>query len=87
VIYPPELTFFVFVNLSYKVSLHLHASLNIDQTKNIIFRVAVLLCWVTQDFELYAAFDPLADKVFFSCPQDFSVIRFKKKISYYYIHH
>ncbi|OMO91494.1 Vacuolar fusion protein MON1 [Corchorus olitorius] len=22
----------------------------------------VLLCWVTQDFELYAAFDPLADK-------------------------
>ncbi|KAL0369661.1 UNVERIFIED_CONTAM: Vacuolar fusion protein MON1 [Sesamum angustifolium] len=23
----------------------------------------VLLCWVTQDFELYAAFDPLADKV------------------------
>ncbi|PHU24061.1 Heat shock protein 83 [Capsicum chinense] len=24
----------------------------------------VLLCWVTQDFELYAAFDPLADKVF-----------------------
>ena len=27
--------------------------------------VAVLLCWVTQDFELYAAFDPLADKVLF----------------------
>ncbi|KAK3442303.1 hypothetical protein EUGRSUZ_B02502 [Eucalyptus grandis] len=26
----------------------------------------VLLCWVTQDFELYAAFDPLADKVWFS---------------------
>ncbi|KAJ0083751.1 hypothetical protein Patl1_30684 [Pistacia atlantica] len=26
------------------------------------FHVAVLLCWVTQDFELYAAFDPLADK-------------------------
>ena len=26
---------------------------------------AVLLCWVTQDFELYAAFDPLADKVTF----------------------
>ncbi|KAL6204838.1 hypothetical protein ACLB2K_022105 [Fragaria x ananassa] len=25
----------------------------------------VLLCWVTQDFELYAAFDPLADKVVF----------------------
>lgn len=25
--------------------------------------MAVLLCWVTQDFELYAAFDPLADKV------------------------
>ncbi|KAK1357404.1 Vacuolar fusion protein MON1-like [Heracleum sosnowskyi] len=25
----------------------------------------VLLCWVTQDFELYAAFDPLADKVCF----------------------
>ncbi|KAF8397546.1 hypothetical protein HHK36_016464 [Tetracentron sinense] len=24
--------------------------------------VAVLLCWITQDFELYAAFDPLADK-------------------------
>ncbi|KVI09333.1 Vacuolar fusion protein MON1 [Cynara cardunculus var. scolymus] len=23
---------------------------------------SVLLCWVTQDFELYAAFDPLADK-------------------------
>ena len=23
----------------------------------------VLLCWVTQDFELIAAFDPLADKV------------------------
>ncbi|KAF5744710.1 protein SAND [Tripterygium wilfordii] len=23
----------------------------------------VLLCWVTQDFELYATFDPLADKV------------------------
>ncbi|EHA8589957.1 vacuolar fusion protein MON1 [Cocos nucifera] len=23
----------------------------------------VLLCWITQDFELYAAFDPLADKV------------------------
>jgi hypothetical protein len=22
-----------------------------------------LLCWVTPDFELYAAFDPLADKV------------------------
>nr|GFB27946.1 hypothetical protein [Tanacetum cinerariifolium] len=22
----------------------------------------VLLCWVTADFELYAAFDPLADK-------------------------
>eukprot|EP00262_Sarcandra_glabra_P002150 TRINITY_DN12404_c0_g3_i1.p1 TRINITY_DN12404_c0_g3~~TRINITY_DN12404_c0_g3_i1.p1 ORF type:complete len:180 (-),score=23.97 TRINITY_DN12404_c0_g3_i1:44-583(-) len=22
----------------------------------------VLLCWITQDFELYAAFDPLADK-------------------------
>ncbi|MBA0594672.1 hypothetical protein Goarm_008447, partial [Gossypium armourianum] len=22
----------------------------------------VLLCWVTQDFEFYAAFDPLADK-------------------------
>lgn len=29
------------------------------------FFVAVLLCWVTQDFELYAAFDPLADKVLF----------------------
>lgn len=27
--------------------------------------LAVLLCWVTQDFELYAAFDPLADKVCF----------------------
>ena len=27
--------------------------------------MSVLLCWVTQDFELYAAFDPLADKVFF----------------------
>ncbi|KAK3008987.1 hypothetical protein RJ639_015150 [Escallonia herrerae] len=26
------------------------------------FYVSVLLCWVTQDFELYAAFDPLADK-------------------------
>ncbi|KAG6681896.1 hypothetical protein I3842_13G112400 [Carya illinoinensis] len=25
----------------------------------------VLLCWVTPDFELYAAFDPLADKVLF----------------------
>lgn len=25
--------------------------------------LAVLLCWVTPDFELYAAFDPLADKV------------------------
>ncbi|XP_022752853.1 vacuolar fusion protein MON1 homolog isoform X2 [Durio zibethinus] len=24
--------------------------------------ICVLLCWVTQDFELYAAFDPLADK-------------------------
>ncbi|KAL8159773.1 hypothetical protein V2J09_001310 [Rumex salicifolius] len=24
----------------------------------------VLLCWVTQDFELYAAFDPLADKIY-----------------------
>ncbi|KAJ9540548.1 hypothetical protein OSB04_027054 [Centaurea solstitialis] len=24
--------------------------------------ITVLLCWVTQDFELYAAFDPLADK-------------------------
>lgn len=24
---------------------------------------AALLCWVTPDFELYAAFDPLADKV------------------------
>ncbi|XP_042388337.1 vacuolar fusion protein MON1 homolog [Zingiber officinale] len=23
----------------------------------------VILCWITQDFELYAAFDPLADKV------------------------
>ncbi|RRT41694.1 hypothetical protein B296_00057628 [Ensete ventricosum] len=23
----------------------------------------VLLCWITQDFELYAAFDPLAEKV------------------------
>lgn len=31
---------------------------------NFVF-VAVLLCWVTQDFELYAAFDPLADKVYF----------------------
>jgi hypothetical protein len=30
------------------------------------FIVAVLLCWVTQDFELYAAFDPLADKVLFT---------------------
>lgn len=29
----------------------------------ILFYSAVLLCWVTQDFELYAAFDPLADKV------------------------
>lgn len=27
------------------------------------FIVTVLLCWVTPDFELYAAFDPLADKV------------------------
>ncbi|XP_022752855.1 vacuolar fusion protein MON1 homolog isoform X4 [Durio zibethinus] len=27
--------------------------------------ICVLLCWVTQDFELYAAFDPLADKVCF----------------------
>ena len=25
--------------------------------------VAVLFCWITQDFELYAAFHPLADKV------------------------
>jgi hypothetical protein len=25
--------------------------------------VTVLLCWVTPDFELYATFDPLADKV------------------------
>lgn len=34
--------------------------------------LAVLLCWVTQDFELYAAFDPLADKVFFfSLPTTF----------------
>ncbi|GKD00346.1 hypothetical protein Tco_1170620 [Tanacetum coccineum] len=23
----------------------------------------VLLCWITQDFELIAAFDPLADKI------------------------
>ena len=27
--------------------------------------ITVLLCWVTNDFELYAAFDPLADKVRF----------------------
>ncbi|KAG2371408.1 Vacuolar fusion protein [Vigna angularis] len=27
----------------------------------------VLLCWVTQDFELYAAFDPLADKPDYFC--------------------
>lgn len=25
--------------------------------------ISALLCWVTPDFELYAAFDPLADKV------------------------
>lgn len=29
----------------------------------ILFYLAVMLCWVTQDFELYATFDPLADKV------------------------
>lgn len=29
----------------------------------IISYLAVMLCWITQDFELYAAFDPLADKV------------------------
>jgi len=38
--------------------------LNFDET-HIAFFMAVLLCWVTQDFELYAAFDPLADKVQF----------------------
>ncbi|CAD5185269.1 unnamed protein product [Musa acuminata subsp. malaccensis] len=27
-----------------------------------VLQLAVLLCWITQDFELYAAFDPLADK-------------------------
>jgi hypothetical protein len=39
--------------------------LYIDEIHTTFF-VAVLLCWVTQDFELYAAFDPLADKVQFS---------------------
>jgi len=39
--------------------------------------LAVLLCWVTPDFELYAAFDPLADKVFsFSCLQHFANLNY-----------
>lgn len=51
--------------MNYKVSLVLHAQLNHYEMNQLInhFYVAVLLCWVTLDFELYAAFDPLADKV------------------------
>ena len=35
------------------------------QKKSFAKIAAALLCWVTPDFELYAAFDPLADKVRF----------------------
>lgn len=50
------------------VSLNLHTSLR--KKKIFLLRTdnlfnAALLCWVTPDFELYAAFDPLADKVRF----------------------
>jgi hypothetical protein len=33
----------------------------------------VLFCWITQDFELYAAFHPLADKVGVWLPATFSL--------------
>jgi hypothetical protein len=37
--------------------------------------VAALFCWITQDFELYAAFHPLADKVGVWLSASFSNIR------------